>query len=227
MEEATRTTPDLALPDSTPFIYEPKICDPIIELPASPSASPPASPRGYDVNNDEEFCNDIEDMPLCTHNEEPDYSPESTAIVVFNANTNIPLPKMKDVSRLKTERLVYVLPDKHPLLSECTPREVDDPSPYLLIVWTKGELENSCESNVEKEEVEENRLTVPGTLSIPCRTAMRGRFPLNGTYFQVNEVFVDYASMIHPMNVPRKWLWNLEKRIVYIGTTVSSIMRGK
>lgn len=23
---------------------------------------------------------------------------------------------------------------------------------------------------------------------IPCRTAMRGRFPLNGTYFQVNEV---------------------------------------
>jgi len=23
---------------------------------------------------------------------------------------------------------------------------------------------------------------------IPCRTAMRARFPLNGTYFQVNEV---------------------------------------
>lgn len=25
-------------------------------------------------------------------------------------------------------------------------------------------------------------------LQIPCRTAMRGSFPLNGTYFQVNEV---------------------------------------
>jgi len=23
---------------------------------------------------------------------------------------------------------------------------------------------------------------------IPCRTAMKGSFPLNGTYFQVNEV---------------------------------------
>ena len=23
---------------------------------------------------------------------------------------------------------------------------------------------------------------------VPCRTAMRGSFPLNGTYFQVNEV---------------------------------------
>lgn len=25
-------------------------------------------------------------------------------------------------------------------------------------------------------------------IQIPCRTAMRGSFPLNGTYFQVNEV---------------------------------------
>lgn len=25
-------------------------------------------------------------------------------------------------------------------------------------------------------------------MQIPCRTAMRGTFPLNGTYFQVNEV---------------------------------------
>lgn len=25
---------------------------------------------------------------------------------------------------------------------------------------------------------------------IPCRTAMRGSFPLNGTYFQVNEVSI-------------------------------------
>jgi len=26
------------------------------------------------------------------------------------------------------------------------------------------------------------------SIQIPCRTAMRGSFPLNGTYFQVNEV---------------------------------------
>jgi hypothetical protein len=29
---------------------------------------------------------------------------------------------------------------------------------------------------------------VRGTLLVPCRTAMKGSFPLNGTYFQVNEV---------------------------------------
>jgi len=40
------------------------------------------------------------------------------------------------------------------------------------------------------------------------------------------QVFADYASMVHPMKVPRKWLWNLENRTVYFGTTVSSIMRG-
>ncbi|RHN71655.1 putative demeter, domain-containing protein [Medicago truncatula] len=62
---------------------------------------------------------------------------------------------------------------------------------------------------------------------IPCRTAMKACFPLNGTYFQVNEVFADYASMIQPINVPRQWIWSLEKRITYFGTGTSTITRGK
>ncbi|MBO0170532.1 hypothetical protein J0680_24820 [Vibrio parahaemolyticus] len=32
------------------------------------------------------------------------------------------------------------------------------------------------------------RLICCKLLQIPCRTAMRGSVPLNGTYFQVNEV---------------------------------------
>ncbi|RHN58014.1 putative demeter, domain-containing protein [Medicago truncatula] len=62
---------------------------------------------------------------------------------------------------------------------------------------------------------------------IPCRTAMRARFPLNGTYFQVNEVFADYASMKKPIHVPRKWIWSLKKQIAYFGTGASSMTRGK
>ena len=31
-------------------------------------------------------------------------------------------------------------------------------------------------------------------LLVPCRVAMRGRFPLNGTYFQTNELFLDLES---------------------------------
>jgi len=31
---------------------------------------------------------------------------------------------------------------------------------------------------------------------IPCQTAMRGSFPLNGTYFQVNEVKLFKNSLL-------------------------------
>lgn len=87
---------------------------------------------------------------------------------------------------------------------------------------------------------------------------MRGSFPLNGTYFQVNEVttqsanyitvkqffhnviyfikrdtsnflqvFADHASSISPLNIPRYLLWNLPRKTVYFGTSVTSIFRGK
>jgi hypothetical protein len=36
---------------------------------------------------------------------------------------------------------------------------------------------------------------------VPCRAGMRGRFPLNGTYFQVNEVFLDDSSLSDPIQV--------------------------
>ncbi|XP_061345349.1 transcriptional activator DEMETER-like [Gastrolobium bilobum] len=245
---------------------EGKECEPIIEMPASPEPESMESVE-FDVNNDQEFykevvCEDIEDIGDIltfklnkleslskTYSEESENDMNtSTALVAFHADAaNIPVPKMKNVSRLKTERLVYVLPDKHPLLAERTPREPDDPSPYLLLIWTAGELRSnestnnnsqeevntqtgelgrSCESTNNSYQEQDNSQTVAGSLLIPCRTAMEGRFPLNGTYFQVNEVFADYDSMIQPINVPRKWLWNLEKRIVYFGAATSSIMKG-
>lgn len=32
-------------------------------------------------------------------------------------------------------------------------------------------------------------------LLVPCRAAMKGRFPLHGTYFQTNEVFLNHSSL--------------------------------
>ncbi|XP_052726020.1 DNA glycosylase/AP lyase ROS1 [Vigna angularis] len=206
-----KTVSKFALPEPTCLIYEPKRCEPTIEHPPSPEHV--------------DDCKDIEDISKDYYNSESKEDISLSKAIITSYADHIPMQKMKDVSRLKTERLVYVLPDNHPLLSamQCEQRQADDPCPYLLILWDRGELEDSCESNLDEEA---NTLTIPATLLIPCRSAMRSRFPLNGTYFQVNEVFVDYASMIHPINVPRKWLWNLDQRIVYIGTTVSSIMRG-
>ncbi|KAJ1401755.1 hypothetical protein SESBI_28515 [Sesbania bispinosa] len=219
-----------ALPSKSTFIEASKECEPIIEMPASPEPESKESDE-FEVKHDEEFnknddtedTEDIEDIVTIKLSSQEglskarDYSSEesqhdvktSTAIVALHADTaNIPMPKMKNASRLKTERLVYVLTDNHPLLAKV------------------GELESSEESTNNNLREEDNDQIVPGTLLIPCRTAMRGRFPLNGTYFQVNEVFADHASMINPINVPRKWLWNLETRIVYFGTGASAIMRG-
>ncbi|XP_048447686.1 transcriptional activator DEMETER-like [Pyrus x bretschneideri] len=158
---------------------------------------------------------------------------------------SIPTPKLKNVSRLRTEHQVYELPDSHPLLKGMDRREPDDPSPYLLAIWTPGETANSIqppESRCGSQDQhklcnektcfscnsirEENSQTVRGTILIPCRTAMRGSFPLNGTYFQVNEMFADHESSHNPIDVPRGWIWNLPRRTVYFGTSVSTIFRG-
>ncbi|XP_038712600.1 transcriptional activator DEMETER-like isoform X2 [Tripterygium wilfordii] len=194
----------------------------------------------------------------------------SNALVALNpAAASIPTPKLKNINRLRTEHHVYELPDSHPLLKgvsfssfivfslhdeilndyftklQMERREHDDPSPYLLAIWTPGETANSIQAPVQpcksqgpdklcddktcfscNNVREANSQTVRGTLLIPCRTAMRGSFPLNGTYFQVNEMFADHESSVQPIDVPRAWIWNLPRRIVFFGTSVSTIFKG-
>nr|GMD46207.1 protein ROS1-like isoform X1 [Ipomoea batatas] len=55
---------------------------------------------------------------------------------------------------------------------------------------------------------------------------MRGSFPLNGTYFQVNEVFADHESSLNPIDVPRDWLWDLHRKTVFFGTSIPTIFKG-
>ncbi|XP_076905881.1 uncharacterized protein LOC143561783 [Bidens hawaiensis] len=170
----------------------------------------------------------------------------SKALVALNPQAaSIPTPKLKNVSRLRTEHLVYELPDSHPLLEGLYKREIDDPSPYLLAIWTPGETAHSMqppERGCQAQEPgmlcdrttcfscncikEANSQVVRGTILMPCRTATRGSFPLNGTYFQVNEMFADHASSLNPIDVPRAWIWNLPRRTVYFGTSVSTIFKG-
>ncbi|OVA04643.1 HhH-GPD domain [Macleaya cordata] len=249
----------------------PNQCEPIIEVPASqcePIIEVPASPETNRVDVTE---SDIEDAFL---NEDPDEIPSinlnieefalnlqnymqennmelqgddmSKALVALTpAAASIPMPKLKNVGRLRTEHQVYELPDSHPLLEGMDRREPDDPCSYLLAIWTPGETadsihppERSCTSqgsgNLCNKKTcfscnstrEANSQIVRGTLLIPCRTAMRGSFPLNGTYFQVNEVFADHASSQCPITVPRAWIWNLPRRTVFFGTSVISIFKG-
>uniref|UniRef100_A0A5B7A3U4 Putative transcriptional activator DEMETER isoform X2 n=1 Tax=Davidia involucrata TaxID=16924 RepID=A0A5B7A3U4_DAVIN len=233
-------------------------CEPIVEEPATPE---PESTEISESDIEDAFYEDpdeiptiklnIEEFTLNLHNYIQENSMElqegdmSKALVALNPEVaSIPTPKLKNVSRLRTEHQVYELPDTHPLLQGLDRREPDDPSPYLLAIWTPGETPNSVqppdrcgsqESGILCNEKtcfscnsirEANSQTVRGTLLVPCRTAMRGSFPLNGTYFQVNEMFADHDSSLNPIDVPRAWLWNLPRRTVYFGTSVSTIFKG-
>ncbi|XP_065625622.1 transcriptional activator DEMETER isoform X2 [Quercus suber] len=235
--------------------YESRTCEPIIEEPATPEQE---CTEATESDIEDAFYEDPDEIPIIKlnikefttnlqnymqENMELQEGDMSKALVAINPS--IPTPKLKNVSRLRTEHQVYELPDSHPLLEGMDRREPDDPSPYLLAIWTPGETANSiqppertCGSQEPNKLCNEktcfscnsvreaNAQTVRGTLLIPCRTAMRGSFPLNGTYFQVNEVFADNESSQNPIDVPRSWLWNLPRRTVYFGTSVSTIFKG-
>ncbi|KAA6429454.1 MAG: DNA glycosylase, partial [Trebouxia sp. A1-2] len=63
-------------------------------------------------------------------------------------------------------------------------------------------------------------------LLVPCRKAMRNQFPLNGTFFQVNEVFLDQATITQPLQVPEATMKGWRRRRVYSGVQAASICRG-
>ncbi|KAJ8557573.1 hypothetical protein K7X08_003198 [Anisodus acutangulus] len=208
-------------------------CEPIIEEPKTPEL--------LESDIEDGFIEDPDEIPMIELN----MKEFTTNLETMLDAASIPTPKLKNVSHLQTEHLVYELPDSHELLEKLDKREPDDPSPYLRVIWKPGETANSIQPPETKCDPsgsgslcnektcyscngirEANSQTVRGTLLIPCRTAMRGSFPLNGTYFQVNEVFADHKSSLNPINVPRKFLWNLPRRTVYFGTSVSTIFKG-
>ncbi|XP_020260622.1 protein ROS1-like isoform X2 [Asparagus officinalis] len=226
-------------------------CEPIIEEPSSPE---PEFIETTEIDIEDAFYNDPDEIPTIKLNFEEftqnlqnymDGDMSKALVAITPEAASIPMPKLKNVNRLRTEHLVYELPDSHPLLEGLEKREVDDPCPYLLAIWTPGETAQSiepptacCNSQDAGKLCNRNTCfscnsireaqaqTVRGTLLIPCRTANRGSFPLNGTYFQVNEVFADHDSSRNPIDVPRDWIWNLPRRTVYFGTSIPSIFKG-
>ncbi|MCO5592507.1 hypothetical protein L7F22_046510 [Adiantum nelumboides] len=186
-------------------------------------------------------CNSQFTVSCNSTSERRDYSTDLVVEVAQNAivpvpeAAQIPAPKLKSVGRLRTVHYVYELPDDHSLLKmvEVDAREKDDPCSYLLAIWSPGETPESqqeinelCRDDSSMHSIGRADENVAGTLLIPCRTAMHGSFPLNGTYFQVNEVFADHASSLHPLHVPRSLIWSLRRRFVYFGTSVPNIFKG-
>ncbi|XP_060965803.1 protein ROS1A isoform X2 [Cannabis sativa] len=238
-------------------ICKPIIEEPASPEPASPEPEPPQIEELIDIedyffyneednddDNDDDYDYDDDDIPtlnLCNEiSQDPLYNymdmnkiiygdkEESRALVVLpHEFTNYSVPKLKSTSRLRTKHLVYELPDSHPLLVGLDKRDNNDPTPYLLAIWTPDEIVNSSQPSTSNTNSQQGNVeTIPGSILIPCRTATKGCFPLNGTYFQTNEVFADHESSEYPIDVPRSWLWNLRRRLVYFGTSTNTIFRG-
>ncbi|XP_038689622.1 protein ROS1A-like isoform X2 [Tripterygium wilfordii] len=241
-------------------------CSPIVQEPLeprcdeSPATAESVCAKSMECDIEDFFKDDYNEIPSIKLNfEEPvtnlRYSIDEHQTIVRDSDTStalvalspevasIPVRKLKNVSRLRTEHQVYQLPDEHPLLEGLERRDPEDPSPYLLAIWRPGETADSVEPPQKRCRKksgfcndhtcfscccrrEQNSNTIRGTILIPCRTEMRASFPLNGTYFQVNEVFADHETSLNPITIPRKWIWNLEKRTVYFGTSISSVTRG-
>ncbi|KAL0401773.1 UNVERIFIED_CONTAM: Transcriptional activator DEMETER [Sesamum latifolium] len=124
--------------------------EPFIEEPTTPE--PPTEVSEKDI--EDAFYEDPDEIPVIKLNVEEfttnlqSFMQEqmevgegdmSKALVALSPElASIPMPKLKHVSRLRTEHQVYELPDSHPLLKGMDRREPDDPSPYLLAIWTPG-----------------------------------------------------------------------------------------
>ncbi|KAF8689494.1 hypothetical protein HU200_041818 [Digitaria exilis] len=196
-------------------------CEPIVEMPQSPENEYKEAPKGQ-----EDSYEDIEDIvpegvhydgeiDLCSSKHvlnNRSWTPTCGKDLVVTDPTSgfSPNKKLKNVGRLRTEHNAYVLPDDHLILEEFEQRLQEDICPYLLVV-------TSCPDDY----------TVKGTVLIPCRTANRGKFPLDGTYFQAHEVFADHTSSRHPITIPRECIGMLDRRIVYFGSSIYSITRGQ
>ncbi|KAK7392557.1 hypothetical protein VNO78_21000 [Psophocarpus tetragonolobus] len=133
-------------------------CQPIIEEPTSPEPEcSQVSQTDIEDAFDEDSCEiptiklNIEEFTLNLQNYmqekmELQEGEMSKALVALNPQVaSIPMPKLKNVSRLRTEHCVYELPDTHPLLQGWDTREPDDPGKYLLAIWTPGETADSIQ----------------------------------------------------------------------------------
>ncbi|KAL6878486.1 hypothetical protein ACP4OV_012656 [Aristida adscensionis] len=200
-------------------------CEPIIEVPPSPEYEYEEALTEEEEPYEDDLC-DIEDIVQgVRYDAEIDltsikhvvnndsWAPsDGKDLALTTAQFDFgPYRKQKNIGRLRTKYDAYVLEDDNVILKEFEQRVPEDSCPYLLVASSSSP----------------NNDTMEGTILIPCRTANRGNFPLNGTYFQQNEVFADHSSSHSPITISRNCLTGLKLCPVYFGSSIQSITKGQ
>ncbi|KAK1388263.1 hypothetical protein POM88_016441 [Heracleum sosnowskyi] len=252
-DEADPNLSEINVLDST---YQTQDFQPIIEVPESPRPESVEPQELSDIEdyfidsddeiptirlNEKELKKNLQNILVTEYMfQEGDIADALTALTKEAASVHP--RKYKFIEKLKTVHQVFELPDFHPLLEKFEERVTGDPCPYLLAIWPTGVIskpfQHHSSSGCSQESGMNNEVaiypststnqgeTIKGTILIPCRTANRGTFPLNGTYFQVNEVFADFESSKHPIDIPEAWICNLPRRSLHCGVNATTIFRG-
>ncbi|KAJ8636724.1 hypothetical protein MRB53_010991 [Persea americana] len=134
-------------------------CEPIIEEPATPE--PEYLDTLESAIEDAFWTEDPDEIPMTKLNikefmqnvqncmqekgELQDVDMSAALVALTQEAATISMPKLKNVSHLRTEHQVYELPDAHPLLAKLDRRELDNPCTYLLTIWTPGETAQSIQ----------------------------------------------------------------------------------
>ncbi|KAL2509189.1 Transcriptional activator DEMETER [Forsythia ovata] len=221
--------------NSEPIIEVPATPEPIVEVPATPEPDQTLVSE-CDIEDNFEDPDSIPTIQLnmekFTQNlqaimqkqmevQEGDMSKALVALTPEAAS--IPMPKLKNVNRLRTEHQVYELPDSHPLLQRMDKREPDDPCSYLLAIWTPGETADSIQAPERHCSSQESANLCTDETCFSCNSIHEGNSQtVRGTLL----VFADHESSLNPINVPRDWLWDLPRRTVYFGTSIPTIFKG-
>uniref|UniRef100_A0A0D9W3U2 Demeter RRM-fold domain-containing protein n=1 Tax=Leersia perrieri TaxID=77586 RepID=A0A0D9W3U2_9ORYZ len=204
----------------------PHCCEPITVIPSTP---PPEYPgTGYDEDENMDHYVDMENIGLDIGMEdtildidmEIDLRPKkpstnSSQIVpkygqeIISFHPHAQSTRIQKKYSLRTEYIGYIVPDGHILLHKFEPRVRGDRNPYLLVIRSFDEQ------------------NVTATVLIPCRTANHGMFPLNGTYFQENEVFADHSSSRLPIQMSWEIVQSFYRCKVYFGTSIHSVTKGQ
>ncbi|GFZ11706.1 HhH-GPD base excision DNA repair family protein [Actinidia rufa] len=222
-------------------------CEPIVEEPATPE---PETAEITQSDMEDAFYEDPDEIPTIKLNAEEfalnlqnymqgnmelQEGDLSKALVALNTEAaSIPAPKLKNV---RTSRFTpsakkgwinenqMIRAHTFLLYGHQVKQQIHFNHPKEA-VGLKNQENYAMRKHVSHAIVRYKLFTNIYLMQIPCRTAMRGSFPLNGTYFQVNEMFADHESSLIPIDVPRTWIWNLPRRTVYFGTSVSTIFKG-
>ena len=129
------------------------------------------------------------------------WSQNRLVVLGYRMSTDLQTPFLQRYSAvtqelLQSEELVFLPLRNLPTINSNWKKE-------KIISTTAGEVGYILQEMISSISGEASRLSsmVEGLLLVPSRSALQGRFPLNGTYFQINEVFLDQSTVSNNLKV--------------------------